>query len=138
MLVQLDSAGRTLADIAAAAGRRAAASAAVIVVCRAALGTLNHTELTIEALTRRGVPVAGLVVGAWPREPTDIDLSNHRYLSRHSVPLLGAVPEHAGRLAPPSSRPRLPAGSWLWLDPDTELIRASPLAPEGKSLWIVF
>ena len=98
VLVQLDSAGRTLADIAAAAAG-AAGSAAVIVVCRAALGTLNHTELTIEALTRRGVPVAGLVVGAWPREPTEIDLSNHRYLSRHSVPLLGAVPEHAGRLA---------------------------------------
>lgn len=99
ILVQLDFAGRTLADLAAAMPK-AAAPAAAIIVSRAALGTLNHTELTIEALSRRGVPVAGLMIGSWPREPTDINLANHQHFSRHCVPLLGAIPEQAGRLSP--------------------------------------
>ena len=96
LLVALDQDGRTLADIALATGPAAAA----VVVCRAGLGTLNHTELTVEALTRRGIPIHGLVIGSWPRRPTDIDTSNWDYLSRHSVPLIGIIPEGAGTLAP--------------------------------------
>jgi dethiobiotin synthetase len=96
LLVALDSDGRTLADIAAASGD----AAAVVIVCRIGLGTLNHTELTIEALGRRGIDILGLVVGSWPRHPSDIDTSNRDYLSRHTVPLLGLVPEGAGTLAP--------------------------------------
>lgn len=33
----------------------------VIIVCRGTLGTINHTLLTIEALQRRNIPIAGLV-----------------------------------------------------------------------------
>lgn len=100
VLVQLDAAGLTLADIAGATveGDGSAGSVGAVIVCRCALGTLNHTELTVEALTRRGVHVAGLVIGSWPHEPTEIELANYRYLSRHSVPLLGAVLERSGRL----------------------------------------
>ncbi|HET9720860.1 MAG TPA: dethiobiotin synthase [Solirubrobacteraceae bacterium] len=105
VLVQLDSAGRTLADIAVLAHGATAA----IVVCSAALGTLNHTELTIEALARRGVPLAGLIIGSWPREPTEINVTNRRYLRRHSVPLLGAVPEQAGKLPPAEFQSAAPA-----------------------------
>lgn len=40
-----------------------------LVVARSGLGTINHTLLTIEALGRRGVPVAGVVmVGPADRE----------------------------------------------------------------------
>src|SRR5579875_200425 len=134
LLVELDAAGRTLADLAAAvletAGARGMAGvggtagaggsgraletagpAGTLVVCRAALGTLNHTELTIEALTRRRVPVVGLVIGAWPRRPGPIELSNRRHFARHRVPLLGAVPEGAGDLEPGAFRAE--ASAWF-------------------------
>jgi dethiobiotin synthetase len=34
----------------------------VVIVARSGLGTLNHTRLTLEALSRRGVPVLGVVL----------------------------------------------------------------------------
>jgi dethiobiotin synthetase len=34
----------------------------VLVVARASLGTINHTLLTVEAIERRGIPLAGVVV----------------------------------------------------------------------------
>ncbi|MFQ5699092.1 MAG: dethiobiotin synthase [Myxococcota bacterium] len=34
----------------------------LVVVCRARLGTLNHTLLTLEAAARRGLPVVGVVI----------------------------------------------------------------------------
>ncbi len=95
LLVQLTEKGDTLADMASAT-----ALAGTIIVCRAALGTLNHTELTVEALRRRNITVTGLVIGSWPQAPDAIDLSNRDYLSRHAVPLLGAVPAGAGTLDP--------------------------------------
>lgn len=63
LLVRFDAAGGTLADLALRLG------APVLVVTRADLGTLNHTALTLEALERRGLPLAGLVVGSWPAFP---------------------------------------------------------------------
>ena len=51
LLVRLDDRGRTLADLCPHAG-----GAPVVVVVAAALGTLNHTALTLEALDRRGLP----------------------------------------------------------------------------------
>jgi dethiobiotin synthase len=95
LLVHLDRSGRTLADLTNAL----APAASVVVVCRSGLGTLNHTELTLEALARRRLPVAGLVIGSWPAEPDDIDLDNRRYLAGLGVPMLGAVPAGASRLA---------------------------------------
>ncbi|HEY6002893.1 MAG TPA: dethiobiotin synthase [Anaeromyxobacter sp.] len=46
----------TYADLAAALGLP------VLVVARAGLGTVNHTALTVEALRRRGLAVAGIVL----------------------------------------------------------------------------
>jgi dethiobiotin synthetase len=46
----------TFADLAAALGLPA------LVVARAGLGTVNHTALTVEALRRRGLAVAGIVL----------------------------------------------------------------------------
>jgi dethiobiotin synthase len=96
LLVELDGTGRTLVDLAQELGD----DAAVIVVCRSGLGTLNHTALTLDALDRRGLPVAGTVIGSWPAHPDDIDLENHEHLSSLEVPLLGAIPHGAGLLTP--------------------------------------
>jgi dethiobiotin synthetase len=107
LLVQLDNDGHTLANIAGATTPPAAA----VVVCRIGLGTLNHTELTIEALTRREIVIAGLIIGSWPRLPTDVDLSNRQYFSSQITPLIGAIPEGAARLPPSQFRRYAPR--WL-------------------------
>lgn len=114
LLVELDGDGNTLADLAARAAR-----SAIVVVCRSALGTLNHTQLTLEALERRGVPAAGLVVGSWPPAPSDIEKDNRGYFQRLDTPFLGALPAGATRLDPHAFRRQAP--SWLrapaWVEP---------------------
>ncbi|NMI00203.1 dethiobiotin synthase [Pseudonocardia acidicola] len=85
----------TLADVAAAL------AAPVLVVAAAGLGTLNHTALTVEALHARGLRCAGVVVGAWPAEPDLAARCNLADLPAVTgVPLLGALPDGAGALAP--------------------------------------
>jgi dethiobiotin synthase len=106
LLVHLDGGRSTIADLAARFD-----DGAVVVVCRSGLGTLNHTELTLEALSRRRLRVAGLVIGSWPARPDDIDHDNRRYLSALGVPFLGAVPERSSQLSPLTFRAR--ASSWF-------------------------
>ncbi len=95
LLVRFDDEGGTLADVAAKL------AAPVLVVAAAGLGTLNHTELTVAELRRRGLTCRGVVVGAWPAEP---DLAARCNLvdlpAVTGVPLLGAVPDGAGGLDP--------------------------------------
>ena len=94
LLVRYDPAGSTLADLAVALG------APVLVVAAAGLGTLNHTALTCEALSARGLACTGIVVGSWPREP---DLAERENLTdlplATGVPLAGLLPAGAGALA---------------------------------------
>ncbi|HET9094988.1 MAG TPA: dethiobiotin synthase [Solirubrobacteraceae bacterium] len=111
LLVPLDGAGHTLADVASALRGQGLMSVGAVVVCRAALGTLNHSELTFEALERRGVPITGMVIGAWPPHPGPIELTNREYFERHPVPVLGTIPQGAGALEPEAFR-RAAAG-WL-------------------------
>jgi dethiobiotin synthetase len=88
LLVAFDDEGGTLADVAALL------DAPVVVVARAGLGTLNHTALTLEALSTRGLRCEGVVIGSWPREA---DLAARCNL--HDLgPLLGRIPEGAGDL----------------------------------------
>ena len=96
LLVRYDPAGGTIADLALALG------APVLVVTAAGLGTLNHTALTLEALTARGITLAGLVLGSWPENPgitqrnnlTDLEvLSPGRRLD-------GVLTAGAGQLSP--------------------------------------
>lgn len=97
LLVHLDADGGTVADLAARLG------APVLVVVRAGLGTLNASALTCEALRARGVDCLGLVIGAWPRQPDLAALCNAQDLLIYtSRPLLGRLPDGAGRLARPT------------------------------------
>ena len=120
LLVPLDDSGGTFADVAAAL------SASVLVVAGAGLGTLNHTALTVEALRTRCLSCVGIVIGAWPTQP---DLAARCNLidlpAVTGLPLLGVVPEGAGRLTPaeflPVAQrglgPGLQALGWWSLEP---------------------
>ncbi|MET9420396.1 MULTISPECIES: dethiobiotin synthase [unclassified Streptomyces] len=106
LLVRLDDDGATLADAAAELG------APVLVVTPAGLGTLNMTALTAEALRARGLEQLGVVVGSWPKTPDLAARCNLADLPEAAgAPLLGAVPEGAGALAPADFRAR--AATWL-------------------------
>ncbi|CAM5320492.1 dethiobiotin synthase [Streptomyces xanthochromogenes] len=106
LLVRFDDEGGTLADAARLLG------APVLVVTPAGLGTLNSTALTGEALRARDIEFAGVVVGSWPAEPDLASRCNLADLPESAgAPLLGTVPEGAGRLAPADFRTR--AAGWL-------------------------
>lgn len=95
LLVRYDPAGTTLADLALAV------AAPVLVVTAPGLGTLNHTALTLEALATRHLPLAGLVVGSWPRIPGMAERSNLTDLPcLAGGALAGVLPEGAGGLDP--------------------------------------
>jgi dethiobiotin synthetase len=96
LLVRYDEDGATLADLAHDLG------APVLVTVRPGLGTLNHTALTLEVMASRGVDLAGVVIGAWPRRPGLDDLCNVRDLETIAArPLSGVLPERAGGLDGP-------------------------------------
>ena len=98
LLVRLDTEGGTVLDLATRL-RDAGAPVEVVVVVAAGLGTLNHTELTVDALRTRGLTVRGLVVGAWPAEPGLAERCNLDDLPRVAgLPLLAVIPDGAGAL----------------------------------------
>jgi dethiobiotin synthetase len=65
----------------------------VLVVARASLGTVNHTLLTLEAIERRGLVLAGVVVSHGPRPISTADEENLVALRQQlGARLLGEVP----------------------------------------------
>ena len=95
LLVRYHPDGGTIADLAAAL------DAPVAVVVAAGLGTLNHTALTLEALSARKLANAGVVIGSWPRRPGIAELANLTDLGVIAgSPLAGVMPEGAGELDP--------------------------------------
>ena len=50
--------------------------APLVVVTRASLGTINHTLLTLEAIDRRGMPLAGVVISHGARAISSSDRAN--------------------------------------------------------------
>jgi dethiobiotin synthetase len=111
ILVRLDTSGGTLVDLASALIADGH-DIRVVVVTSVALGTLNHTELTVRTLHDAGLPVAGLVIGSLPAAPGLAESLNIDELPRVTgLPLLGAIPEHSGRLAPDEFQRRCTA--WL-------------------------
>lgn len=86
LLVRFDSAGATMADVAWSLG------ALVVIVADTGPGTLNATALTAEVATGRGLDVAGVIIGRWPREPDLAARSNVADLPvAAGAPLLGAL-----------------------------------------------
>ncbi|MGL4831276.1 MAG: dethiobiotin synthase [Propionibacteriaceae bacterium] len=86
VLVGLDSEGHTLLELADALRARGA-EPTFVVVCRAGLGSLNHTQLTVNAIRERGHRLDGLIIGAWP---ADVDLASA--CNREDLPLLTGLP----------------------------------------------
>lgn len=96
LLVRYDDEGATLADLAHEL------QVPVLLTVRSGLGTLNHTALTLEVMASRGVELAGVVIGSWPRRPGLDDLCNVRDLETIAArPLAGVLPERSGRLDGP-------------------------------------
>ena len=56
------------------------------------LGTINHTLLTLEAARAKGLPVRGIMLGPWPDEPDQIELSNLETLRQLSGVEVQTVP----------------------------------------------
>jgi dethiobiotin synthetase len=92
LLVELGDGGVTLRDVARDLG------APVLVVVSPGLGTLNHTALTLEALAAQDIPCAGLVIGAWPREPGVAEVGNRDALAKLDE-VRAVLPAGAGALA---------------------------------------
>lgn len=91
LLVRYDAQGHTIADLAAALG------APLVVVADPALGTLNHTGLTLEAMERRGLECAGVILGRWSHDPGMDCRSNLVDLPLiDGFDLVGALPEGLG------------------------------------------
>ena len=65
----------------------------LIVVARGALGTINHTLLTLEAATNHGLEVAGVIVSHGPEPLSAPDAANLHFLrERLGKRLLGEIP----------------------------------------------
>jgi dethiobiotin synthetase len=91
--------GYTALDLAERAGL------AAIVVARPGLGTLNHTQLTVDALVRRGVPVRAIVVNMRGDSPDLAESTNPAALERMApgIPIV-LVPRHPTRDALEAAR----------------------------------
>ena len=84
----------------------------VVVATRTALGTINHTLLTLEALRRRNLRVAGVVMVGDPDRDNRAAIEHHGF-----VAVLGEMP-HLTPLTPAS----LEAWSRSELDPEGRLL----------------
>lgn len=70
------TAGQDIADLARALGMP------IVVVCRATLGTINHSLLTVEAVERDGCRVAAVVLSRRPEESHAFTKSNCEQIRR--------------------------------------------------------
>jgi dethiobiotin synthetase len=77
----------------------------LIVAARPALGTINHTLLTLEAARTAGLDVRGVVLTPWPDRPSQMERSNRETIERLGEVRVCTLP----RLAAPD--PGLLAGA---------------------------
>jgi dethiobiotin synthetase len=81
----------------------------LVVAARPALGTINHTLLTLEAARSADLDVAAVVLTPWPQEPCDMELSN-----RETIAALGEVEvETLSHIPVPSPEALAAAGARL-------------------------
>jgi dethiobiotin synthetase len=103
LLVRLDAEGGTILDLAVEL------QAALVIVTSAQLGTLNHTELTANAIRARGIEPLGLIIGSWPSAPGLAEECNADDLPRVTgVPVIAAIPAGSGALEPHRFRSLVP------------------------------
>jgi dethiobiotin synthetase len=109
--VRLDANGGTLLDL----GQhlvRGGRDVVVVVVTGLALGTLNHTELTVDAIRAAGLEPAGLVLGDVPKELGLAERCNLDELPRVTgLPVIAAIPHGAGAMSPEEFRHS--CGEWI-------------------------
>lgn len=64
-----------------------------IVVAKAGVGTINHTVLTVEALVRRGITIAGIIINHLHEEDGEVVMNNIQMIEKlTNVPVIGTVP----------------------------------------------
>ncbi|MCF4007659.1 dethiobiotin synthase [Corynebacterium uropygiale] len=101
----------TLADLGICLQEQGLAPECVLVTT-AALGTLNSTELSVEALRRRGLECAELIIGSYPSEPELAERLNLEDLPDVTgVPLGAVIPAGVGALSPEEFQAQAP--SWF-------------------------
>ncbi len=89
----------------------------LVVVARPALGTLNHTALTIEAARARGLDVIGVVISGYPSSPNSAEATNPAEIEQLcGVPIIGVVP-FLGGLDVESGTPPITFEPSAWLGP---------------------
>lgn len=129
VLVRLDTDGGTLVDLADALVT-AGHDVRFVVVTTVALGTLNHTELTVGLLRARGHDVAGLILGSVPGELGLAETCNVDDLTRVTeLPLLAELPSGAGALTPTEFR----AGCAQWFAPGAIAALTGTPKPAGET-----
>lgn len=108
ILVPLDQPGgrgpiTTVLDLARAIGYP------VVVVCRATLGTLNHTAMTCRILRDAGLPIAGLIVNGYDHDSPDLSMQTNRdWLRRQTgARILATLPGRivGGEIGPAPAAP---------------------------------
>lgn len=101
-LVLVEGAGGLLVPISPAldmAGLAAQLGLGLVIVARAALGTINHTLLTLEAARARGLRVLGVAISHTTAVHSDADRRNlDQLLARLPAPFLGELAHGASEL----------------------------------------
>ena len=71
----------------------------VILVTTPELGTINHTLLTIEALKKRNIDIAGIIFNKMPQFPSVIQQDNITIIETVSkVPVIGIIHDISGQI----------------------------------------
>jgi dethiobiotin synthetase len=130
-LVLVEGAGGLLVPLAGdhlVADLAAACAAPLVVVGRAALGTINHTLLTLAEAHRRHLAVAGVVLSRRAPRPGPDDADNAPTIARlGGVPVLGTLPRLPAAAAATPARLAAAAAA---LDLDA-LLAAAALDPDA-------
>jgi dethiobiotin synthetase len=74
-----------------------------VIAASPALGTINHTLLTLEAVRAAGLEVAAVVLTPWPDQPSAMEESNRATVASRGEVEVTLLPEM--ELADPASWP---------------------------------
>jgi dethiobiotin synthetase len=67
----------------------------LVIAARPGLGTISHTLLTLEAARSAALPVAGVVLTPWPRDPSVLERSNCDTIARRGGVEVATLPRVA-------------------------------------------